>query len=406
MLGARAVAGRVLAVAAIAALACRPRGEEPSPGPPPGEAWLAPADVERAGVVVERAAEQDIDSVLVTGGRVTFDEARVAHVLSPLSGRVVRIFAELGAHVRKGQALALIESPDLGSATSDLNKATAALIAAEHARRRIIELRQANAASEAALEQAENAWRQAMAERERAAQKVALLHAGPNVSQAYALTSPIEGDVLARNVTPGLNLQGTYSGGTSPELFTVGDLDWVWLMGDVYETDIARVREGAAVEVTVTGLPDTLHGKVDWISDVLDPQTRTARLRCVIPNPDGRLKPEMYGTVRVSVAPVRALAVPRTALVRLGEHTFVFLDRGASPDGRRRFERVPVSVDEGAPAAGPTAPVGATGAAPPTVPAGAPPATGGAAPWVPVTHGLEPGELVVVRGAQALSARL
>jgi cobalt-zinc-cadmium efflux system membrane fusion protein len=371
------VKGRPLVVAwALASVACR--SPQPSPvRPPPGEAWLRPDDVAHAGILVAPVEDHDVDDVLIANGRVTFDEARVAHVLSPLSGRIVRILADLGAHVSKGQPLALIESADLGAATSDLNKATAALIAAEHAYARQKELRESNAASEAAVEQAEDAWRTAKAEHNRAQQKVTLFHAGQGVTQLYPLTAPIEGDVLARQVAPGLNVQGTYSGGNSPELFTIGALDDVWLLADVYETDLARVHEGAHVDVTVMSLAQSFEGKVDWLSGMLDPQSRTTRLRCSIDNPGAQLKPEMYGTVRVRVAPVRALAVARTAIVHLGDQSFVFLDRGAAQDGRRRFERLPLTADESEPG-----------------------------PWVPVTHGLERGDRVVVEGAQAISASL
>jgi cobalt-zinc-cadmium efflux system membrane fusion protein len=369
----------VLAIAGAALLggACRPAPAAARDGPAPGEAWLRPDEVARAGVTVDAAADHAVDDMLVTNGRVTFDEGRVAHVLSPLSGRVVRIDADLGAHVRKGQALALLESPDVGVATSDLNKATANLIAAEHAFERQKDLLQAKATSEAALEQAEDAWRTAKAEHERASQKVTLLHAGRTVTQFYPLTAPIDGDVLARTLTPGLNLQGTYSGGTSPELFTIGDLDRVWVMADVYETDLARVHVGAHVEVTVMGLTQPFEGNVEWLADVLDPQTRTARLRCSIANADALLKPEMYGTVRVSVAPGSALAIARSAILHLADLTFVFVDRGPTADGREKFERLPIVADESGPGL-----------------------------WVPVAHGLDRGERVVVQGAQALSARL
>jgi cobalt-zinc-cadmium efflux system membrane fusion protein len=334
-------------------------------------------EIARAGVVLSPTSEQDVDDVLITSGRVAFDEARVAHMLSAVNGRVVRIDGNLGDHVRKGQVLALLSSPDLGAATADLSKARADLIASEHAYQRQKELRESGATSDAMVEQAQDAFRNARAEVERARQKVSLFHAGSTVTQSYPLTSPIDGDVLARNITPGVEVQGTYSGGNTPELFTVGNLDDVWVFADVYETDLARVRAGARVQVSVTGVAQSFEGTIDYLSDMLDPVTRTARLRCTIPNPAGVLKPEMYGVVRVSVAPMRALAVARTAILHLGGQALVFVDRGAAPDGRQRFERLPVIADEGEPG-----------------------------PFVPVTHGLEHGQSVVVKGADALSARL
>jgi len=321
--------------------------------------------------------EHDINDILVASGRVSFDEAHVAHVTSPVSGRVVRIDGALGEPIKKGQVLALIRSPDLGDATADLAKAEAERIATEHAYDRAKVLREGGGASDAAVEQAQDAWRIARAEFERAQEKVALFHAGGGVTESYPLSSPIAGTVLARTVTPGFEIQGTYSGGSLPELFTVGDLDDVWVYADIYEKDLARVHAGEHVTVSVTGVPQLFEGQVDYVADVLDPQTRTARLRCTIPNPAHRLEPEMYGAVRVSVAPIRALAVPRTAIMHLAEQSLVFVERGTTPDARTRYERLPVVVDES-----------------------------GDSPFVPVEHGLDRGDRVVAKGADALSTRL
>lgn len=339
--------------------------------------WLSPEDVTRAGIRSVPVEDHGIDEVLVTSGRVAFDEARVAHISSPVSGRVVRIDGGLGEQVKKGQVLAMIQSPDLGDATSAVAKADADLIAAEHAYRRAKTLRESGAASDASVEQAEDAWRMARAEAERAQEKGALLHAGRNVTQSYPLTTPITGTVLARTVTPGFEIQGTYAGGALPELFTVGDLDDVWVFADIYESDLARVHAGQHVTVSVVGIDRPLEGQVDYLADMLDPQTRTARLRCTIPNPDHRLEPEMYATVRVTVAPLQALSIPRSAILHLAGQSLVFIDRGPAPDGRMRYERLPITIDES-----------------------------GELPFVAVQHGVERGDKVVAAGAEALSVRL
>jgi len=364
-------------IAVVFAVGCNTSKAATQPGLPPGEVWLAADEVTHGGITVEKMGLHGIDDVLATSGRVAFDEERVAHITSPVSGRVVKIDGVLGAHVKKGQTLALISSPDLGDATSTLAKAQADLIATEHAYARAKELFAGGGASVSAVEQAEDAYRQAKAEVERAQEKVALFHAGRSVTGSYPLVSPIEGDILARNINPGAELQGTYSGGNLPELFTVGDLPDVWVFADIYETDLARVHAGQNVEVSVVGIPAPFEGKVDYVSNMLDPQTRTARLRCTIPNPQGALKPEMYGTVRVSVAPRQALAVPRGAILHLGGQQLVFLDRGNAPDGRRRYERLPIIADET-----------------------------GNNPYVPVEHGLDPGDEVVTKGAEVLSGKV
>ncbi|MGH7294084.1 MAG: efflux RND transporter periplasmic adaptor subunit [Polyangiaceae bacterium] len=344
---------------------------------PPGEVWMTAADLEHDKVVEEDVKRRGVDDVLVSSGRLAFDEGRVAHINSPVSGRVVRIDGSLGQHVDKGQILAVLSSPDLGDATSALSKATADLIAYEHAYHRLQGLHDEGGASDAAVEQAQDAWRTAKAEVERAQEKVSLLHAGRNVTESYPLTSPIAGTILARNVTPGFEIQGAYSGGNQPELFTVGDLEEVWLYADVYESDLGRVHAGQAIDLTVVGIPTAFHGSIDYLADMLDPQTRTARLRCTIANPEHKLEPEMYGTVRVHVAPIEALAIPRKSILHLGDQQLVFVDRGPAPDGRTRFERMPVVADET-----------------------------GADPYVPVTHGVDENQRIVISGGEALSAKL
>jgi len=121
----------------------------PGPQPPPGEAWLTPQQVSDAKIEVQPADEQDVDDTILSSGRVTFDDQRVAHIYSPVTGRVMRIDANLGQRVKKGAPLAVIQSPDIGQASSDLGKANADLIAAEHDFKRKKELYEAHAASAA-----------------------------------------------------------------------------------------------------------------------------------------------------------------------------------------------------------------------------------------------------------------
>jgi len=345
----------------------------------PEEVWLTPDQARTASIETSAAQDRDVDDTMITSGRITLDDARVGHVFSPVTGKVVAIHAQVGQRVRKGAALATIESPDLGDALSDLNKAQADAIAAEHDYRRQKALREERAASEAAVERSADNWSRARAEVERARQKASLFHSGrvDAVTQTYTLTSPVDGEVLARNVNPGIEIQGQYGGGAAQELFTVGDLDKVWAVGDLYEVDLARVRVGAGAAVTVLAKKDRVfEGTVDWVSGSLDATTRTARVRCVLDNQDRALRPEMYADMKISVDPRRALAVPRDALVQLGDYRVVFVDQG-QVGGHVRFARVPIEVDLSAPGA-----------------------------WLPVTRGVEAGQRVVVHGAALLQQRL
>jgi cobalt-zinc-cadmium efflux system membrane fusion protein len=353
--------------------------EPAGPQPPPGEVWLSQQQVLDAKIEVKPVTDQDVDDTILTSGRVALDDLRSAHIFSPVTGRVVKIAAQLGQHVKKGEALATIESPDIGNAVSDVHKAEADLIAAQHDYQRKKDLFEQKAGSAADLEAAEDGYRKAKAEIERARQKQALLRVGnaDAVTQTYTLTTPIDGEVLLRNINPGAEVQGQYSGGATQELFTVGEIDKVWVIADLYEMDIARVHVGTPADVTVVTYKDkTFKGQVDWVSGMLDPATRTAKVRCTFDNPDKLLRPEMYATVQISVDQTRALAIPRNALLRLGEYKVVFIEVGDEP-GRVRFQRMPVDVDEGE-----------------------------SSQWLEVKHGLAAGQKVVVNGAILLSQKL
>ena len=207
---------------------------------PAGQVWLTAAEVVQAKIEVAAVGEQVVDNTLTTSGTVTLDDQRSGHVFSPVTGRVVKIMAQLGQHVKKGDALATIESPDIGSAVSDVHKAEADMIAGEHDLKRKRELFAQHAAAAADVEASEDAERNAKAELERARQKEFLLRVGnvDAVSQTYTLPSPIDGEVLLRNINPGVEVQGQYSGGAGNncipglqsnsvcgELFTIGELD-------------------------------------------------------------------------------------------------------------------------------------------------------------------------------------
>ncbi len=254
------------------------------------------------------------------------------------------------------------------------------LAAAERDFKREKGLWEKHATSQKDFETAEDTFRKARAERDRAGQKAAMLHAGAIdvVTQSFTLAAPVDGEVLVRNLSAGVEVQGQYSGGTSQELFTIGELDEVWVMADVYELDMARVTVGSPATVRVVAYPDKLfEGKVDWVSGMLDPTSRTAKVRCTFKNPDRLLKPEMYATISMSVEARKELAIPKGSAIRLGEKTLVYVQRGTAPDGRLKFESLAVSIDEG---------------------------EGGQ--WLPVSQGLAAGDKVVTSGTVLLSGMM
>jgi membrane fusion protein, heavy metal efflux system len=319
------------------------------------EAWPSETQLRDAEITVAQTREQDVPNVVSVGGRLTFDDLRVSHIFSPVNGRVTKVLAEMGQHVTRGTPLLAISSPDVGQFVADVVKAQASLVAAEHEYQRQKDLYSFSAPVHAGtlkdLEAAENSWRKAKAELDRARQKTQLLKAGTvdSVGQEYVLRSPIEGEVIARMANPGLEVQGQYAiGGNVAELFTIGATDKLWVLGDVFEMDRPHINEGDQVVLTVGAYPDrTFHGVVDWVSDVLDPVLHTAKVRCVVDNPEHLLRPEMYESLSISVPGKHVLAIPRQALLRLDEDTVVFLATGEHrPDGAAVFKKRKVTVNE------------------------------------------------------------
>ena len=326
------------------------RADLPDPVPPDGEAWVKVSQFAGVGMDTSRADLGEVGGTVRAWGRLTFDETRVAHVYSPVSGRVVKLLVEQGTRVQAGQPLAQIESQDLAQALSDERKAKASYDAAERDLDRQKDLSGQGAGTVHDLEQAQAAEGNARAELERARQRTNLLSATAGaVGQSYLLRSPIAGVVLARMANPGMELSGQYGSGGGPELFTVGDPKGLVLAADVSETNMALLREGQAVRAEFdpsSGLG--LTGIVSWVSPVLDTATRTIRVRCRLDSLPKQLRPEQEAQVSVSVPGRRVLSVPRPAVVRLGGQTFVWTLDGRTSDGALRFHRRVVDVDDAA----------------------------------------------------------
>jgi cobalt-zinc-cadmium efflux system membrane fusion protein len=377
---ARTVTLLLVMLSTASCASCKQSSAKAEAQPPAGEAWLDDHQLAEQQIQTAPVDDQNVDDTVLGGGKVAFDDARVTHIFSPVTGKVIKIDAQLGDVVKKGQELAVIDSPDISLASSDVGKAQADLIAAQHDFEREKELYAEHAASQKDFEQAQDNYQKAKAEYERARAKSSLLTAGggSSVNEGYALRAPIDGTVMARNVSPGVEVQGQYGGGTAVELFTVGEVDRVWVIADVFEMDVGRVKNGQKAIVKLQPYPDQLFPcTIDYVSGTLDPLTHTGKIRCSFDNSDGKLKPEMYATVAVSVDQRKALAIPREALVRLGDQTIVFVETGKTPEGKHKFDRVPVDVDEQE-----------------------------GSDWLPVKHGLNKGDIVVNKGAMLISGMM
>jgi len=288
-------------------------------------------------------------TVLQTNGKVEFNEERLVRVNAPLTGRVVEVLARPGDVVEPGHPLLMLDSPDLGSAKSDYAKAISDLERSEKALNLARDLFEVKANSEKEIRDAENDYRKAVAEKERAASR--LLALGVPEAQLKDVASRIDtttkivvsaahgGVIVERNVTPGQVVSFGQSD-TPANLFVIADLSTMWVLADVYEPDVPKVRQGQTLKITLPCCPDKPYeGRVTYISDSVDPQTRTIKVRAIVPNRDRLLKAEMFVRVSLDTGSSMVLAIPQSAVHVDEGQTFVLVEKE-----KGNYERRPVKV--------------------------------------------------------------
>lgn len=271
-------------------------------------------------------------------GVIAPDINRSVPVVSLGGGRVVEIKAKLGDYVQKGQVLLLINSPDLSAAFADYQKFKADQQLADKQLARAKLLYDKGAIALAELETAEDAHAKATADLNAAVQRVHVLGGDVNNPTALLpLRAPISGTIVDQQITGGT---GVRSLDNQQALFTIADLSVVWVICDVYQDMLPRVHIGDTAEISLSGYDGKLLGKVINISQVLDPATRTAKVRIELPNPHGVMRAGMFVTASFrSSQPVDRIVVPASAVVHLHDKDWVFL-----PAGGNQFRRVAVTL--------------------------------------------------------------
>jgi cobalt-zinc-cadmium efflux system membrane fusion protein len=279
------------------------------------------------------ATEQPIQDELDLSAKVQADPARSFRVFPPASGRVLGIQVKPGDNVRKGETLATIESADGGSAHSDLVKAEIEAARAQRAADRERVLLDHGAVAEKDYIDAKAASDSAQAELARAKRHLEVL--GMNAQSAsdhIPLLSPSQGVVLTVSAASG---EFSKSLDNADPLLTIADLSTVWIVGDVFEKDIAKVQPGTAATITVDAFPGRKwSGHINSISGALDPATRTLKVRVALPNPGGKLKPEMFAAIHVEAGMHSAIVVPTAAVIHEGQNSIVFIENNGKPEQR------------------------------------------------------------------------
>jgi cobalt-zinc-cadmium efflux system membrane fusion protein len=285
---------------------------------------------------------ENLPRTLRLTGAVAYNAFETAPVFSPIGGPVQRILATPGQVVRRGQPLLYVTSPDFSVTRSAYLKTRDAAALADKLYARAKDLYAHGAIAEADLEQASLAQGQAHADL--ASSMDALRALGLNDPDAVAKNSvtstaeipviaPISGEVVERLVGPGQLLQAA-----ATQCFSISNTDTVWVLVNVYQSDLAFVRSGQDVEISTDAYPGTFRGNISYIAPALDATTRTLQARIVAQNPGKKLKKDMYVTATVRAGALRnVLTVPEDAILRDSENEpFVYVQSGPTEFSRRQ----------------------------------------------------------------------
>ncbi len=268
--------------------------------------------------------------------RITYDDNYTARVYSPIAGRVTKISAEAGQHVKAGDPLLWIDSPDFASGASDSLKADADLLRKKEAYERAKGLYEAKGMAQKDLESAEADWHQAEAEAQRAKARMKNLSSTSieNAEGKYVLKAPIEGVISERQVNIGSEVQP----GAPNSLFVITNPKHLWVLVDLPEQQIEKLKVGQPISVEVDAYPDEeFEARVSVISETLDPLLRRFQIRCDVYDTEHKLRPEMYARVNPIVnESTKVPRVPNTALFTQGLYTYLFVEQSPGVFQRRR----------------------------------------------------------------------
>jgi cobalt-zinc-cadmium efflux system membrane fusion protein len=318
----------LLSLAALPLTACK------SSAPPPAEA----AQPANAGIETTIARAQKSTDYLDIPARIAADPSHVVRIFPPASGRMLGLRVLPGQEVKKGDTIATLQSSEIAAARADYEKAKIEVQRADRALTRGKLLLQHEVLSQADYYDLEAADQSAHSELERTRQRIHELgFSEDSTSDDVALRAPISGVVLDIGTATG-EMQRSLDNATP--IATIANIDSVWIVGDVFERDLASVRPGREVEVRVPAYPDlALKGRVANIGDALDPNTHTLKLRVVLPNPKHTLKADMFATIRVPGAIRNAVILPSTAVIHEGDKTSVFIQNVSG-----KYDQRPVTI--------------------------------------------------------------
>lgn len=277
-------------------------------------------------IKIDTAGISNANDELTLSGEVSFNDNKVVKVFPFSSGQVMKVMVSLGDKVNKGQALAIIKSADVAGNYSDLSTAGNDVAIAKRQMESAESLFQSGLSSEKEYIEAKEDYQKAVSAAGKVKNQIEI-NGGGNTSAngTYIIKAPISGYVVEKKINQG----GFIRTDNNDNLFTVGDIKDVWVWANVYETDVARVREGYSATITTLAYPDkTFKGIVDKVNEVLDPVTKVMKIRIKLSNDSLQLKPEMFANIMITnKGGLKVIAIPASSLVSDNGKNYVILYR-------------------------------------------------------------------------------
>ncbi len=306
------------------------------------------ADRQTMGIEFTPIATIDAKKTIVVPAKAIVDQERTGAAVSLVDGRIREVYAKLGTRVTQGQVLATVESMQTGALFAEALRSQSELVAARKEHERLKLLHSDNVTSEKSLQRAESDYIAAKALFDASIKQLsasgmtndeiaAFLKNPETAGPELAIRAPISGTVSMRNASKGSRVQAT------EELFVIINNASVTVEGNVYQDDLGNLKPGMTVEFRTPSYPGRIFtGTLGVVSPILDAESHTLPVRCSFSNPDGALKPNLTGELRIQTGAVRrVLSVPSESIVYDGNDTFVFRDAG-----NEEIEYAPVEVGE------------------------------------------------------------
>jgi cobalt-zinc-cadmium efflux system membrane fusion protein len=259
-----------------------------------------------------------VNNELNLTGKITFNQDKVVKVFPLVGGHIEEVKTDLGDYVKRGQVLAIIRSGDMADLEQQAISAKGLLAVAQKNLQVTEDMSKAGLTAQKDLIAAREQMQAAQGEVNRVAERKSILGGSGSI---YIVKAPVDGFVVEKNAAQGMELRSD-----DPEnLFTISNLDQVWVLANVYESDLANVKEGFDATITTLSYPDRVFkGKIDKIFNVLDPESKTMKVRVTLLNADFTLKPEMFANVRVEYAGhEQRIGIPAKAIVFDKSRNFV-----------------------------------------------------------------------------------